>query len=67
MRFKQMALRTEESYVDWIRRYLVFHRVKDGTRGRAGSPLPAAGRVGVAARTEWRALPGMRVKSPLDG
>jgi len=67
LRFKPMALRTEESDVDWIRRYLVFHRVKDGKRGRAGSPLPAVGRAGVAARTEWRALPGMEVKGPLDG
>ena len=26
LRFKQMAARTEESYVDWIRRFILFHR-----------------------------------------
>ncbi len=29
-RYKHLALRTEEAYWDWIRRYLVFHRNKGG-------------------------------------
>jgi integron integrase len=32
MRFKHMSPRTEETYVNWIRRFILFHRVKEGAQ-----------------------------------
>ena len=32
LRVKQCSLRTEETYVDWIRRFLKFHRDQAGKR-----------------------------------
>jgi len=29
MRFKQLARRSEETYIQWIRRYILFHRTKN--------------------------------------
>jgi len=29
MRFRRLALRSEEAYLEWIKRFMVFHRVKD--------------------------------------
>jgi hypothetical protein len=29
MRFKQLAARTEETYLQWIRRFILFHRYGD--------------------------------------
>jgi hypothetical protein len=40
MRFKQFSRRTEETYLQWIRRYIIFHRKKALTSPRP-SPLPA--------------------------
>ena len=40
LRFKQMARRTEEAYVDWIRRFIVWAR---DNRPHPG-PLPSDGR-----------------------
>jgi hypothetical protein len=29
MRFRRLALRSEQAYLDWIKRFMVFHREKD--------------------------------------
>ena len=39
IRLKHYSLRTEQCYVDWIRRFIVFHREKALTSPRP-SPLP---------------------------
>ena len=43
MRFKQLALRTEETYLQWIRRFILFHRKPSPGPASAGS-RPAADR-----------------------
>jgi integron integrase len=48
MRFRQMAARTEESYCDWIRRFVIFCRDRNSTPHR--NPFP--GRGGEGGR--WR-------------
>jgi len=36
MRYKQLARRTEETYLQWIRRFVLFHRrMLDSARGDA--------------------------------
>ena len=37
-RFKYFSQRTEDSYWQWVVRFLKFHRVPDGTRGNASLP-----------------------------
>ena len=41
MRFKQFSRRTEETYLQWIRRFILFHRKKAPTRlagdGKSGA------------------------------
>src|SRR6266498_630256 len=44
MRFHHYALRTEEAYLQWIRRFLVFHRTRS-----ASGPFSAGGEPG-----SWR-------------
>src|SRR5579862_3204529 len=34
MRFKRLALRTEEAYLQWIKRFMVFHRGHGSTESR---------------------------------
>ena len=36
MRFHHYALRTEEAYLQWIRRFLVFHRTRSAAISAAG-------------------------------
>lgn len=55
MRYKQLALRTEESYLQWIKRFLIFHRnlnrvsprmdseFRDGTSSGLRPPSPQSG------------------------
>jgi integron integrase len=50
MRFKQFSRRTEETYLQWIRRFILFHRKKtltrppgEGQSGRHGVTRPTAG------------------------
>ena len=45
LRVKHYSLRTEEAYVQWVRRFLKFHRVKTST------PLPGRGGEG---EWQWR-------------
>jgi hypothetical protein len=33
MRFHRLALRTEETYLQWIRRFILFHRRAGGSSG----------------------------------
>src|SRR5258708_7282083 len=40
MRFHRLALRSEEAYLQWIKRFIVFHRSKGSTESR-----PTAGSV----------------------
>ena len=47
MRFKQLSRRTEETYLQWIRRFILFHRQKVSTPHPG--PLPGRGGEG-----EWR-------------
>lgn len=46
MRFKQLARRSEETYLQWIKRFILFNRkrVPGGTSGTAGEP-PALPRI----------------------
>src|ERR1039457_1473190 len=42
MRFKQLVARTEETYLQWIRRFILFHR-REGTTGQGtGGAVPAS-------------------------
>jgi hypothetical protein len=42
MRFEQLAARTEETYLQWIRRFILFHR-REGTTGQGtGGAVPAS-------------------------
>jgi hypothetical protein len=43
MRFKQLSHRTEETYVQWIRRFILFHRSKDATGTARGDARPTGG------------------------
>jgi integron integrase len=60
LRFKQMALRTEESYVDWIRRFIVWggkrHPREMGTDEVRGFLTHLAAERNVAAATQNQAL-----------
>jgi hypothetical protein len=38
LRLRHFAIRTEEAYVDWIRRYILFHVLQRGASGVV-SPL----------------------------
>ncbi len=49
MRFKQLSHRTEETYVQWIRRFILFHRKK-----APGGPPAAAGETPAPPRFIWR-------------
>jgi integron integrase len=52
MRFKQFSRRTEETYLQWIRRFILFHRTKNLTP-RHG-PLPIAVQCGAGeVRAGW--------------
>ncbi len=59
MRLKNYSLRTEQSYCDWVERFIRFHRMrhpaKMGGRGRRVS-LPFGARGKVAASTQNQAL-----------
>ncbi len=46
IRFKHYSVRTEEAYVDWIRRYILFY--KKSTR-----PVPSKGRIDLKAVEEY--------------
>jgi hypothetical protein len=54
LRFHHYALRTEEAYVQWIKRFLVFHRGRAGlpTAGTNASSTPRAKGRGLAASAE---------------
>lgn len=41
MRFKHLSYRTEEAYIHWIRRFILFHRKKGDAAG--GDPRPTGG------------------------
>ena len=41
MRFKQLSHRTEETYLQWIRRYILFHRRRAAVSQRPSSALRA--------------------------
>lgn len=51
MRFKQLSHRTEETYVQWIRRYILFHRGKAEIQ-KAESRNEAAGQQHRTSNTE---------------
>jgi site-specific recombinase XerD len=58
MRVKHYFYRTEKSYVDWIRRYILFnkrHSIEMGT-AEVAQFLYASSRSGVAASTQNQAL-----------
>ncbi len=44
MRFKQLARRSEETYIQWIRRFILFHRTKNLTSPRPSPLLSGAER-----------------------
>ncbi|MEJ0091181.1 MAG: phage integrase N-terminal SAM-like domain-containing protein [Limisphaerales bacterium] len=52
MRFKQLALRSEEAYLQWIKRFLVFCR-QPAADGPLNSSLSPAGGVGVKRNGQW--------------
>ena len=43
MRLKQLALRSEQAYLDWIKRFILFHRGR-GTSDKASPMLPGGWR-----------------------
>lgn len=51
MRFKQLARRTEETYLQWIRRFILFHRGQV-----SGGPPCTAGGPPALPRFTWRHL-----------
>ena len=69
IRFRHYSLRTEEAYVAWIRRYILFHGkrhpARDGRAGSHGVPLRARDR---AQRRRGHAEPGaVGAAVPLPG
>ena len=56
MRFKQMSRRTEETYVEWIKRYILFHRkpVKASLRPSPGAPAPPSPAAASEGKWIWR-------------
>ena len=45
MRFRRLALRSEQAYLDWIKRFIFFHdkrHPKDMGGAACGQPLPKA-------------------------
>jgi integron integrase len=54
MRFKQLSHRTEETYVQWIRRFILFHRHKNLTSLRPSPLLSGAERETICGGWIWR-------------
>ena len=79
MRFKHYSIRTETSYREWIKRFILFHgkrhprEMGSAEISRFLSDLAVRGKV--AASTQNQAFfythvmqkPGLGVRSPLDG
>ena len=51
MRFRRLALRSEEAYLDWIKRFMVFHRGK-----ATPHPVPLPDRGGEGMRVKGAVL-----------
>ncbi len=54
MRFKQLAHRSEETYLQWIKRFILFHRSKSLTSPRPSPLLTGAEREKTSGGWIWR-------------
>ncbi len=65
MRFKQLARRSEETYIQWIRRFILFHRTKNLTSPRP-SPLLSGAERETAREDACSAVNGWIWRHPKD-
>ena len=62
IRVRHYSLRTEQAYVDWARRFILFHNKRSGNRSEGSSPstLPNANETGSAANGMTRTMRFLR-------